>query len=156
MNINATLIGQAISFAIFVWFCMKYVWPPITAALQERQKLLSDGLQNAEKAQAELDRAKAEVSVELNKAKQQSAVLIEQANKRANQIVDDAKVVAIKEGERLKQAAQADIEQEINRAKEALRKQVSLLAIAGAEKILKREIDEARNRVLIDNLIEEI
>ncbi len=156
MNINATLIGQAISFAIFVWFCMKYVWPPITAALQERQKLLSDGLQNAEKAQAELDRAKAEVAVELNKAKQQSAVLIEQANKRANQIVDDAKVVAIKEGERLKQAAQADIEQEINRAKEALRKQVSLLAIAGAEKILERSVDQNTHSDILNKLAVEL
>lgn len=156
MNINATLIGQAISFAIFVWFCMKYVWPPITAALQERQKLLSDGLQNAEKAQAELDRAKAEVAVELNKAKQQSAALIEQANKRANQIVDDAKVVAIKEGERLKQAAQADIEQEINRAKEALRKQVSLLAIAGAEKILERSVDQNTHSDILNKLAVEL
>ena len=156
MNINATLIGQAISFAIFVWFCMKYVWPPITAALQERQKLLSDGLQNAEKAQAELDRAKAEVAVELNKAKQQSAALIEQANKRANQIVDDAKVVAIKEGERLKQAAQADIEQEINRAKEALRKQVSLLAIAGAEKILERSVDQNTHSDMLNKLAVEL
>lgn len=156
MNINATLIGQAISFAIFVWFCMKYVWPPITAALQERQKLLSDGLQNAEKAQAELDRAKAEVALELNKAKQQSAALIEQANKRANQIVDDAKVVAIKEGERLKQAAQADIEQEINRAKEALRKQVSLLAIAGAEKILERSVDQNTHSDILNKLAVEL
>lgn len=156
MNINATLIGQAISFAIFVWFCMKYVWPPLTAAMQERQKQLSDGLLNAEKAQAELDRVKEQMVGELNQAKQQAAALIDQANKRASQIVEDAKDVAIKEGERLKQAAQAEIEQEINRAKETLRKQVSQLAIAGAEKILERSIDQNVHSDIVNKLAVEL
>lgn len=156
MNINATLIGQAISFAIFVWFCMKYVWPPLTAAMQERQKQLSDGLLNAEKAQAELDRVKAQMAAELNQAKQQAAGLIDQANKRANQIVEDAKGAALKEGDRLKQAAQAEIEQEIQRAKEALRKQVSQLAIAGAEKILERSIDQSVHSDIVNKLAVEL
>ncbi|MBL4608067.1 MAG: F0F1 ATP synthase subunit B [Pseudomonadales bacterium] len=156
MNINATLLGQAISFAIFVWFCMKYVWPPLTAAMEERQKQMSDGLENAEKAQAELDLAKAEVEKQLKEAKQQSAVLIDQANKRANQIVDEAKVIAVKEGDRLKQAAQADIEQEVNSAKEVLRKQVSVLAVAGAEKILESSVDQNAHSEMLNNLAAEL
>lgn len=156
MNINATLIGQAISFTIFVWFCMKYVWPPLTAAMQERQQQMSEGLQNAEKAQAELDLAKAEVENQLKEAKQQSASLIDQANKRGNQIVEEAKDIAIKEGERLKQAAQADIEQEVNSAKEALRQQVAVLAIAGAEKILASSVDQNAHSEMLNNLAKEL
>lgn len=156
MNINATLIGQAISFTIFVWFCMKYVWPPLTAAMQERQQQMSEGLQNAEKAQAELDLAKAEVENQLKEAKQQSASLIDQANKRGNQIVEEAKDIAIKEGERLKQAAQADIEQEVNSAKEALRQQVAVLAIAGAEKILASSVDQNAHSEMLKNLAAEL
>ncbi len=156
MNINATLIGQAISFTIFVWFCMKYVWPPLTAAMQERQQQMSEGLQNAEKAQAELDLAKAEVENQLKEAKQQSASLIDQANKRGNQIVEEAKDIAIKEGERLKQAAQADIEQEVNSAKEALRQQVAVLAIAGAEKILASSVDQNAHSEMLNNLAAEL
>jgi len=156
VNINATLIGQAISFTIFVWFCMKYVWPPLTAAMQERQQQMSEGLQNAEKAQAELDLAKAEVENQLKEAKQQSASLIDQANKRGNQIVEEAKDIAIKEGERLKQAAQADIEQEVNSAKEALRQQVAVLAIAGAEKILASSVDQNAHSEMLKNLAAEL
>jgi F-type H+-transporting ATPase subunit b len=156
VNINATLIGQAISFTIFVWFCMKYVWPPLTAAMQERQQQMSEGLQNAEKAQAELDLAKAEVENQLKEAKQQSASLIDQANKRGNQIVEEAKDIAIKEGERLKQAAQADIEQEVNSAKEALRQQVAVLAIAGAEKILASSVDQNAHSEMLNNLAKEL
>jgi len=156
VNINATLIGQAISFTIFVWFCMKYVWPPLTAAMQERQQQMSEGLQNAEKAQAELDLAKAEVENQLKEAKQQSASLIDQANKRGNQIVEEAKDIAIKEGERLKQAAQADIEQEVNSAKEALRQQVAVLAIAGAEKILASSVDQNAHSEMLNNLAAEL
>ena len=152
MNINATLIGQAISFTIFVWFCMKYVWPPLTAAMQERQQQMSDGLENAEKAQEELDQAKSEVANQLKEAKLQSASLIDQANKRANQIVEEAKGIAIQEGDRLKQAAQADIEQEVNSAKEALRQQVAVLAVAGAEKILENNVDQNVHSEMLNNL----
>ena len=156
MNINATLLGQAISFAIFVWFCLKYVWPPLTAAMQERQQQLSEGLQNAELAQTELDAAKADIEVQLNETKQQAAVLIDQANKRANNIVEEAKELAIKEGERLKLAARADIEQEINGAKEALRAQVAVLAVIGAEKILEATIDQNAHSGILDGLASEL
>ncbi|MBV1872150.1 MAG: F0F1 ATP synthase subunit B [Gammaproteobacteria bacterium] len=152
MNINATLIGQAISFAIFVWFCMKYVWPPLTAAMEERQQQMSEGLANAEKAQEELDLAMSEVENQLKEAKLQSAALIDKANKRANQIVEDAKGIAIQEGDRLKQSAQADIEQEMNSAKEALRQQVAVLAVAGAEKILSSSVDQNAHSEMLNNL----
>ena len=135
---------------------MKYVWPPLTAAMQERQQRMSDGLQNAEKAQAELELAKTEVENQLKEAKQRSAALIDQANKRANQIVDEAKELAIQEGERLKQAAQADIEQEVNSAKEALRQQVAALAIAGAEKILESSVDQNAHSEMLNNLAAEL
>jgi len=156
VNINATLLGQAISFAIFVWFCLKYVWPPLTAAMQERQQQLSEGLQNAELAQTELDAAKADIEVQLNETKQQAAVLIDQANKRANNIVEEAKELAIKEGERLKLAARADIEQEINGAKEVLRAQVAVLAVIGAEKILEATIDQNAHSGILDGLASEL
>lgn len=156
MNINATLIGQAISFAIFVWFCMKYVWPPLTAAMQERQKQMSDGLQNAERAQQELDEAKAKVEANLQEAKQQAAELIEQANKRANQIVDEAKDAAKQEGQRITQLAEAEITQEINRAKEELRTQVAQLAIAGAEKILESSVDQQAHSAMLSKLAAEL
>ncbi len=156
MNINATLIGQAISFAIFVWFCMKYVWPPLTAAMQERQKQMSDGLQNAERAQQELDEAKVKAEASLQEAKQQAAELIEQANKRANQIIDEAKDAAKQEGQRITQLAEAEITQEINRAKEELRTQVAQLAIAGAEKILESSVDQQAHSAMLSKLAAEL
>lgn len=156
MNINATLIGQAISFTIFVWFCMKFVWPPLIAAMQERQKQMSDGLQNAERAQLELDEAKAKAEENLTEAKQKAAELIDQANKRANQIVDEAKDAAREEGERIKLLAEAEITQEINRAKEELRTQVAQLAIVGAEKILESSIDQQAHSGMLDKLASEL
>lgn len=156
MNINATLIGQAISFAIFVWFCMKFVWPPLIAAMQERQKQMSDGLQNAERAQQELDEAKVKVDASLLEAKQQAAGLIDQANKRASQIVEEAKGLAKQEGERIKLLAEADISQEVNRAKEDLRAQVSILAIAGAEKILQSSVDQQAHSGMLSKLAAEL
>ncbi|HEY9135162.1 MAG TPA: F0F1 ATP synthase subunit B [Pseudomonadales bacterium] len=156
MNINATLIGQAISFAIFVWFCMKFVWPPLIAAMQERQKQMSDGLQNAERAQQELDEAKVKAEAHLLEAKQQAAGLIDQANKRARQIVEEAQELAKQEGERIKLLAEADIKQEVNRAKEDLRAQVSILAIAGAEKILSSSVDQQAHSKMLNKLAAEL
>ena len=152
MNINATLLGQAISFAIFVWFCMKYVWPPLVAAMQERQEKMSEGLQYAEKAEQELAHAKENVAVELNSAKQQAAEIVEQANKRANQIVDEAKNDAIKAADRIKQSAHEDIDQQVNRAKEDLRSQVAGLAVLGAEKILSKAVDQNVHSEMLDKL----
>src|SRR5690606_9603142 len=121
MNLNATIIGQSIAFFVFVWFCMKYVWPPITSILEERQNKIAEGLEAAERAQTDLHLAQNKAAEELREAKRQGAELIEQANKRANQIIDEAKTKARDEGQRLLTAAQAEIEMEVQRAKEGLR-----------------------------------
>ncbi|MDE0746943.1 MAG: F0F1 ATP synthase subunit B [Porticoccaceae bacterium] len=152
MNINLTLFGQMVTFAIFVWFCMKFVWPVIIGAMEERQQKIADGLDAADRAMRDLEAAKSEATDQMKEAKQEAAGIVDQANKRANQIVDEAKVLAVAEGDRLKVAAEAEIEQEINRAKEELRSKVAGLAIAGAEKILEASIDDKANRALVDKL----
>jgi F-type H+-transporting ATPase subunit b len=152
VNINLTLFGQMVTFAIFVWFCMKFVWPVIIGAMEERQQKIADGLDAADRAMRDLEAAKSEATDQMKEAKQEAAGIVDQANKRANQIVDEAKVLAVAEGDRLKVAAEAEIEQEINRAKEELRSQVAGLAIAGAEKILEASIDDKANRALVDKL----
>ncbi len=156
MNINATILGQAISFAIFVWFCMKFVWPPLITAMRERQEKISAGLQDADKAVRDLELAKEKATETLREAKAQAAELIEQANKRATQLIEEAKDQAREEGERLKQAAQAEIDQEINRAKESLRAQVAALSLAGAEKILGASIDQKAHAEMLDKLASEL
>lgn len=156
MNINATLIGQAIAFAFFVWFCMKYVWPPVMTALEERKKKIADGLDAAERASRDLELAKEKAAQELREGREQAATIIEQANKRANQIVEEAKEQARTEGERLKTAAKAEIDQEMNRAREALRSQVATLAVAGAEKILAKSVDGNVQAELVDQLAAEL
>ncbi len=156
MNINATIIGQAIAFFFFTWFCMKFVWPPLTEALRERQKKIADGLDAAERASRDLELAKEKATQALREGKEQASGIIDQANKRASQIVDEAKEQAITEGERLKVAAKADIDQEMNRAKEALRSQVAVLAVAGAEKILGKSVDAKAQVELVDKLAAEL
>lgn len=156
MNINATIIGQAIAFFFFVWFCMKFVWPPLTGALRERQKKIADGLDAADRASRDLELAKEKATQALREGKEQAAAIIEQANKRANQIVDEAKEQALTEGARLKEAAKAEIEQEVNRAKEALRAQVAALAVAGAEKILGKSVDSKASAELVEKLAAEL
>jgi F-type H+-transporting ATPase subunit b len=156
VNINLTIIGQAIAFAIFVMFCMKYVWPPITDALAERKKKIAEGLDAAERAQRDLQLAQEKAVENLREGKEQAAAIIEQANKRANQLVDEAKEQARLEAERIKAAAQAEIEQEVNRAKESLRSQVAVLAVAGAEKILETSVDQAAHAKLVDKLAAEL
>ena len=156
MNINATIIGQAIAFFFFTWFCMKFVWPPVIEALRERQKKIADGLDAADRASRDLELAQEKATQALREGKEQAAAIIEQANKRANQIVDEAKEQAITEGSRLKDAAQAEIEQEKNRAKEALRAEVATLAIAGAEKILGKVVDSKASAELVDKLAAEL
>ena len=152
MNINLTLFAQLISFAIFVWFCKNYVWPPIIGAMRERQKQIADGLNAAEKAGQDLEDARQQVKAQLVEAKAQAAGILDQANKRAAQIVDEAKVQAFEEGLRLKDAAQADIDQEVNRAKEKLRSQVASLVLVGAEKILEASIDESAHSDIVNKL----
>jgi len=156
MNLNATIIGQSLAFAMFVWFCMKHVWPPITNALLERQQKIAEGLEAADRAQRDLNLVQNKVADELRAAKQQSAEIIDLANKRANQIVEEAKDKAREEGLRLIAGARAEIDMEIQRAKEVLRSQVAAIAIAGAEKILESSIDQAANEELIRKLAAEL
>jgi len=156
VNINATLIGQIIAFAVFVWFCMKFVWPPLINSMEERAKKIADGLDAANRAERDLKLAQEKAGSQLREAKEQAAQIIEQANKRATQIIDEAKESARTEGDRLKVAAQAEIDQEVNRAKETLRSQVSALAVAGASKILETSIDLEKHDALLNQLAQEL
>ena len=156
MNINATLIGQSLAFLIFVVFCMKFVWPPVIAALQERQKKIADGLDAANRAARDLELAQDKVGQQLREAKAQAAEIIEQAKKRGAQIVEEARDQARVEADRVKAQAQAEIEQEINSVKDALRAQVGSLAVGGAEKILGATIDQNAHAELVNQLAAEI
>tara|TARA_R110001583_G_scaffold187721_1_gene349198 strand:+ start:7627 stop:8097 length:471 start_codon:yes stop_codon:yes gene_type:complete len=156
MNINATLLGQAIAFAVFVWFCMKYVWPPLMDAIEARQKKISDGLTQAERAGKDLELAQAKATEKLKNAKVQASEIIDQANKRRAQIVEEAKVEAEAERSKIITLGEAEVEAERNRAREELRQQVAALAIAGAEKIIKRSIDKDANSDIIDKLVAEL
>lgn len=152
MDINLTLFGQMVAFAVFVWFCMKYVWPALTNVMEERKQKISEGLDAADRAMSDLELAQDKASEQLKEAKAEAASLVEQANKRANQIIEEAKDTARAEGDRLKASAQAEIEQEMNRAREELRASVASLAVTGAERILESSIDEQANRELVDKL----
>jgi F-type H+-transporting ATPase subunit b len=156
MNFNATLIGQSITFLVFVWFCMKYVWPPLMTALEERKARIADGLAAAERGQKDLELAQARVSENLKDSKQQAQEIINQAQKRANEIVDEAKDIAREEAEKIKSAADSDIEQQINSAREQLRKEVSAIALSGAEQILKREVNAEVHGKVLDDLMAQI
>ncbi len=156
MNINLTLIGQSITFAVFVWFCMKYVWPPIMAALEERKTKIADGLAAADKAQHEEELARKRATDIIKQAKDEAGDILAGAQKRANEIVEEAKDSAKAEAERIVTAANAEIEQEANRAREELRGQVVTLAVAGAGKVLKREIDEKANADLLKDLVSQL
>jgi len=156
MNINATLIGQSIAFFLFVWFVMKFVWPPLIAALDERKKTIADGLAAAERGQHEQELAEKKAAEYLKDAKEQASDVLSQAQKRASEIVEEAKDGAKEEAERILVAAHASIDQEVNRAKENLRQQVASITVAGAEKVLKREIDEKAHADIVDDLIAQI
>ncbi|VAW74365.1 ATP synthase F0 sector subunit b [hydrothermal vent metagenome] len=156
MNINLTLWGQTITFFVFVWFCMKFVWPPIIAAMTERKEKIAEGLAAADRGKHEQALAQKKAAEVLHEAKQQATEIISRGEKRAAEIVEEAKTDAIEEGERLKAAAQAEIDQEVNRAREALRGQVVEIATAGAGRILKRELDATANDDLIKDLVARI
>jgi F-type H+-transporting ATPase subunit b len=156
MNINLTLIGQSITFALFVWFCMKFIWPPIVNALEARRKQIADGLAAADRGKHELELAARRASDSLHEAKQKAAEIIAQAEKRSAQIVDEAKTAAKVEGERQLAAAQAEIEQEAFRAREQLREQVASLVVAGAEKVLRREVDAKAHADLLEAIKNEL
>jgi F-type H+-transporting ATPase subunit b len=156
MNINATLLGQTIMFIMFVWFCMKFVWPPIMTALASRQKQIADGLAAADRGKHELELAAKRASQELHAAKEKASEIIAQAEKRAAEVVEEAKNNAKTEGDRILAGAKAEIGQEVNRAKEALRQQVSELAVRGAEKILRREIDAKAHAEMLTAIANEL
>ncbi|MFI3245101.1 MAG: F0F1 ATP synthase subunit B [Ferrimonas sp.] len=156
MNINATFIGQTIAFFVFVWFCMKYVWPPLLAAIEARQQAISDGLASAERAGKDLELAQHDATERLREAKAQAAEIIEQANKRSAQIIEDAKGEAIAARDKIIAQGEAEIDAERNRAKEQLRAQVAALAIAGAEKIIERSIDASVHKDIVEKLAAEL
>jgi len=156
VNINLTLIGQMIAFVCFVMFCMKYVWPPILAAMAEREKKIADGLAAADRASHDLELAKEQAVERLKEAKHEAAGIIDAANKRGIQLVEEAKASAVVEADRVKTAAKAEIEQETNRAREQLRGQVAALALAGAEKVLGASIDQKAHAELVDKLAAEL
>ena len=156
MNLNYTLLGQMISFAILIWFTVKFIWPPLMAAIEERQQKIAEGLAAADNAQKNLAQAQDKVNEALKDARVKANEIIDQAHARANQIVDAAKNDAITEGNRQKALAQSEIEASANRAREDLRKQVSALAVSGAEKLLRREIDANAHKALLDELAAEI
>jgi F-type H+-transporting ATPase subunit b len=156
VDINLTLIGQTIAMIVFVWFCMKFIWPPILKALEERQQQIEEGLAAADKSQEKLVAAEAEADEIVAEARKQATGILDQAHARANEIVADGKAAGEKERERQLVAAKAEIEQEANRAREELRGQVSAIAIASAEKILKREIDDKAHQDILGKLAQEL
>ncbi|BCT92560.1 ATP synthase subunit b [Lysobacter helvus] len=147
-----TLLGQMFTFAILIWFTVKFIWPPMMKAIEDRQQKIAEGLAAADRSQKDLAQAQDKVNEELKKARTQANEIIDQAHARANQIVDQAKNDAIAEAGRQKALADSEISAAANRAKEDLRKQVSALAVSGAEKLLKREIDASAHKALIDDL----
>jgi F-type H+-transporting ATPase subunit b len=156
MEINITLLGQMITFAVFVWFTMKFIWPPIIKAMRDREQKIADGLHAAERGQHELEIAQHKATEQLRDAKIQAAEILDAANKRANQLVEESKERAREEGARLLTIARNDIEQEMQAARMQLRGEVAKLAVAGAEKILRKSVDAATQHELVNSLITEI
>ena len=152
MNPNITLLGQMISFAILIWFTVKFIWPPLMAAIEERQQKIAEGLAAADNAQKNLAQSQDQANEDLKLARTTANEIIDQAHQRANQIIDTAKNDAVAEANRQKALAEAEIAAAANRAKEDLRRQVSVLAVSGAEKLLRREIDASAHKALIDDL----
>lgn len=153
MNINATILGQMIAFSIFTWFCLKYVWPPLIKAMEERQNRLAAGLQDADKAQEALKSAEENAQHQLKEAKGQAAALIEQANKRAEKIIEEAKGQAIAEGEKLKKQIDAEIKHDIDSAKEQLKSEISSLVLLATQKVLGSEIDISKHEKLLSEFV---
>jgi F-type H+-transporting ATPase subunit b len=156
VNINATLFLQAIVFAILVWFTMKFVWPPITKALDERAQKIADGLAAADKAKAELASANKRVEAELATSRNETASRLADAERRAQAIVDEAKARASEEGTRIIAAAKAEAEQQSVKARDALRDQVAALAVKGAEQILRKEVNAGVHADLLSRLKTEL
>ncbi len=156
MNLNATLVLQSIAMMIFVWFCMKFIWPVLLKAMDERRETIAEGLAASDRAEKELEAAKAEAGEQIRVAREKAGEIVEQANQRHSQILDQAKTDAVAERNRQVAAAEADIAQSANQAREALRTQVASLAVLGAERLLQKEVDADVHRKLLDELIAEI
>lgn len=156
MNINLTLIAQAVTFAILIWFTVKFVWPPLLNAIEKRQKEIADGLAAGERGRNELEQAAKRSTEAVNEARQRASEIIAQAEKRAADLIEEAKGNAKVEGDRIIAGAKAEVEQEVNRAKEGLRQQVATLAIAGAEKILRKEIDAKAHEEILSAIAKEL
>ena len=156
MDINATLFGQLITFAIFVWFTMKYVWPPINKAMHDREKKISAGLEAAERSKRELEIAEHKAVSIIRDAKQEAQRIIDQANLNSAKLIEDAKNTSRVEGQRIVELAQGDIAREVTKAKEALRAQLAQLVISGAEKIIARNLDANTHDELLNALVNEI
>ena len=152
MNLNMTLIAQAVSFALSIWFTVKFVWPPMLRAIEARQKTIADGLAAAEQGKRSLETSSKQADEEIKRARGRAAEIISQAEKRVAQMIEEAKTSAKEEGNREKAAAKAEIEQEVTRAREQLRDRVASLAVAGAEKILRREVDAKAHADLLDGI----
>jgi F-type H+-transporting ATPase subunit b len=155
MNINATLFGQSITFAIFIWFTMKFVWPPIVRAMQDREKTIADGLAAAKKGEERLTRAEEEVHAMLGQAREKANHIIKIADQRADEIVREAQAQALVEGKRLMDAAQDRIEQEKISARHQLRAEVVSIAMSSAEKLIQRTMDDQHHRDLLDKMVSE-
>jgi F-type H+-transporting ATPase subunit b len=156
VDINLTIVGQSITFFIFVWFCWKFIWPPVVQAMKDRQIAIGEGLAAAERAEKSLQLAQDRASDQLRQAREEASKIIEQARQHANQMIEQAKNEARAEGERLREAQKVEIEQDVNRAKETLRGQVATLAVAGAERILGSSIEAARHDDLLKQLVAEL
>lgn len=156
MNIGLTMLSQAVAFAIFIWFTIKFIWPPLMKAIEQRQRQIAEGLAAAERGKQDLELAAKRAAEELQRARTQAGEIISQAEKRGAAVVEEAKSAAKAEAERIVTGAKAEIEQEVFRAKEALRTQVAVLAVAGAEKILKREVDAKAHAQLLAGLEAEL
>lgn len=156
MDINLTLVGQMITFVIFIWFTMKFVWPPVMKAMKDRQDKIAAGLAAAEQGEQALQVAKHEIAEQFKDAKNEAAKILEQAHQRSVHIIEEAKTQAREEGERLLQLAQEEIKREYNQARADLIKQMAGIAVIGAEKILGHEVDKASNDRLVDELVREM
>lgn len=152
MNINLSLIAQAVAFALFIWFTARFVWPPLLRAIEARQKQIADGLAAAEQGKKSLELSGKQADQAIQEARGRAAEILTQAEKRSAQVVEEAKLAAKAEGDRERAAAKADIQQEVARAREQLREQVAALAVAGAEKILRREVDAKAHAELLDGI----
>ena len=155
MNFNFTLIGQLLAFILFVWFCIRYVWPPMLQILEEREKEVADGLEAARRGKKELEDANTQREIIVDEAKKEAADLVSQAGQRANQMIEDAKSQAQEEAERIKTSAKADLDQAAKKAREEIRSEVATLVVAGAEKILGSEIDQEKNAEIIEEISKE-